>query len=346
MVVSKIVSIFVSSIFINPLFITNNMVNLLTFFKEHFDTERISDDNMKKFSEDHLNRLIANNTNGQYDVLIANLQPLYNTFKNSIATESFEYAKQQASTVTTDKIMADFKKMVSQKEGIIRGNWGVESAEYQLFFPQGLTEYHTSNKANIEELMDRLVMACQAYSQDLGTIFVNTFVTLRDDYVAARANQLQQIGKVTSNKSGTEGARKALAKQLNVNVLTLALEFLGQPERGIDFFDQSIIRSEVAKSNEPIIYEKTVAAKSITSVEQVMSASDVYEISNQGNVEILVGLADTPNDSPISPAALSANSTMIQTASQMGFINGQIKYLNLVNEDANNSASIRVEKIE
>ena len=322
------------------------MINLLVFFKEHFDTERISDDNMKKFSEDHLNRLIANNINNQYDTLIANLQPLYIAFKNSISTESFEYAKQQSSTVSTDKIIADFKKMVSQKEGIIRGNWGVESAEYQVFFPQGLTEYHTASKSNIEELMDRLVMACQAYSQDLGTIFVNTFVTLRDNYVAARTNQLQQIGRVVSNKTETENSRKALAKQLNINVLTLALEFLGNPEKGIDFFDQSIIRANNSTQSEPIVYEKTVPAKSIESVEQVMAETDVYEMNNNSNTSILVGLADTPNDAPNTSINLPENSFIVKTAAQLGFTNGTIKYLNLVNEDDTNSASVRIEKIE
>ena len=322
------------------------MVNLLFFFKEHFDTNRISDDKMKKFSEDHLNRLIVNNTNGQYDTLIATTQPLYNAFKNAISAESFEYAKQQSSTISTDKVIADFKKMVSQKEGIIRGNWGTESAEYQLFFPQGLTEYHAATKANVEELMDRFVMACQAYSQDLGIIFVNTFVSLRDDYVTTRTNQLQQIGKVIANKTETENTRKALSKQLNLNVLTLALEFLGNPERGIDFFDQSIIRAEITKQNETIVYQKTIAADSTISIEQVNAETDVYEIMNNSNVAVLVGLADNPNNAPINPISLPANSFMAKTASQLGFQNGMIRYLNLVNEHKSIAASVRIEKIE
>jgi hypothetical protein len=42
------------------------MINLETFFKNHFDTKEISDNNLKLFAEDHLQRITANNPGGIY----------------------------------------------------------------------------------------------------------------------------------------------------------------------------------------------------------------------------------------------------------------------------------------
>ena len=40
------------------------MLNLQTFFKNPFDTDKFVDYNLRKFGEDHLNRTIANNGSG------------------------------------------------------------------------------------------------------------------------------------------------------------------------------------------------------------------------------------------------------------------------------------------
>lgn len=37
------------------------MINLKTLFQNHYNTERISDDNLRKYTEVHIERLAANN---------------------------------------------------------------------------------------------------------------------------------------------------------------------------------------------------------------------------------------------------------------------------------------------
>lgn len=46
------------------------MINLQIFFKNHFDTQFISDDNMRKFADNHLQRLVVNNPGGIYTPII------------------------------------------------------------------------------------------------------------------------------------------------------------------------------------------------------------------------------------------------------------------------------------
>ena len=96
------------------------MLNFKSFFKNHLDTPQISDDNLKKFTEDHLQRLVSNNTGGQFDTLVTDTTTAYTTYYGAISDEGARFALQQALTKAMNNTVEAFKKAVSQKEGIIR----------------------------------------------------------------------------------------------------------------------------------------------------------------------------------------------------------------------------------
>ncbi|MGL5936075.1 MAG: hypothetical protein ACRCZI_10710, partial [Cetobacterium sp.] len=68
------------------------MLNLKTFFKNHFNTSEISDNNLHKFVEDHLNRMIINNENANYTSYIKDTQILYDNFSIFIKQEDQIFA--------------------------------------------------------------------------------------------------------------------------------------------------------------------------------------------------------------------------------------------------------------
>ena len=117
------------------------MINLKSFFKNQFDTSKISDDKLKKFTEDHLQKLISNNTSDQFDTIITDTTSAYTTYYGSISDEGARYALQQALTKAMNNTVEAFKKAVSQKEDIIRGTFGKDAPAYQEFFPFGVGEY-------------------------------------------------------------------------------------------------------------------------------------------------------------------------------------------------------------
>ena len=151
------------------------MINLITLFKNHFDTKEISDDNMKKFAEVHLQRLTANNSGGDFTQMITDTTTAYTNYYGSITDEDTKFAVQQGLTVTMNNIMESFKNAVSQKEGLVRGNFGKDSPEYQEFSPLGVTEYRSGTLANIEVLMDRFSKAAAAHVAVLGVPFQTEF---------------------------------------------------------------------------------------------------------------------------------------------------------------------------
>ena len=218
------------------------MMNLRNMFKVIFDDERISDEKLAKFTEIHIQKLAANNNNGRYTTLISETNAAYEAYFGAMKDEDTKFAIQQSHTKSMQAVFEEFKKMISQKEGLVRSFWNTDSPTYQEFFPLGVTEYSTSTLANVEVLMNRIVTAARAHEKDLGEAFINLFTDIQTRFISARTAQLQKKGEVSGSKDVAVKKRGSLERQLMKNLLTLAVEYMGDPERGMDFFDQSFIR--------------------------------------------------------------------------------------------------------
>lgn len=228
--------------FNNYLYWEKKMVNLKTLFRNHFNTERISDDNLRKFAEIHLERLSANNGTAQFTAMITSTTAAYQQYYGAMTSEDTKSAIQQGLTITMNTIVENFKKYVSQKEGIIKGNFGKESAGYQEFFPHGLTEYSNATLANIELLIDRMVTGMQTHQAALGPNLLTDIQTFQTNFKAARKAQLEKIGEVSAQKSTTSSNRDLIENELMKNVHLIASMFIGNVDRCMDFFDQSFIK--------------------------------------------------------------------------------------------------------
>ncbi len=233
------------------------MMDLKRLFKNHFNTNKISDDKLRKFAEVHLQRLSANNGTAQFTAMITATTAAYNAYFGSITNEDTKFAIQQGLTVTLNNIVENFKSFVSQKEGIIRGNFGKESAEYQEFFPLGVTEYRQANLQNIETLISRFVGAAERHNATLGAALQSDAENYLTDFQNARTAQLNKIGEVQAQKSETSTTRDVIENELMKNVHLIASMFIGNVDRCMDFFDQSIIRPDETKDEEETPEEPT-----------------------------------------------------------------------------------------
>jgi hypothetical protein len=218
------------------------MINMETFFKNHFNTNRISDDNLRKFAEIHLQRMAAKNAGGQFSQMITDLTTAYTNYFGSMTDEDTKFAVQQGLTIAVENAVENFKKAVSQKEGIVRGNFGKNSPAYQEFFPLGLTEYNKANLQNVELLMQRMVTAANAHVSDLGIPFLTEFQNYLSAFQSARASQLLKIGEVVDSKTDTSFKRDDVENELMKNVHLIAAMYVGDINTCMDFFDQSFVR--------------------------------------------------------------------------------------------------------
>ena len=244
------------------------MIDLSRFFENQFDARIISDDRLRSFTADHIQRMIANNTDGRYDPLIEPTKTFYDAYFNAIQTEDVRLTEKQAMTLTKDVNKTNFVKAIRQKEGIIRGTWGKQSPEYREFFPRGVAEYTRCTLANAENLMARIVNLSDKYKDVLGQAFVDLFTQLQNAFVTAREQQLQKSGKVSDLKQTTRGNREALTNQLTKNLLSLAIDSIGEPQRVTDFFDQRILRRNSRRSASP---ENETVSVNDTVIEDVIA---------------------------------------------------------------------------
>lgn len=226
------------------------MIDLKKLFKNHFDTDKISDDNLRKFAEVHLQRLAANNGTNQFTAMITATTTAYQNYFGAMTDEDTKFAIQQGLTVAMNNTVENFKKLVSKRAGIISGTFGKESPEYQEFFPYGLTEYSQAKLENIEMLMKRMVNGTASHQAELGNALVGEFETIMAAYQNARQAQLLKIGEVADLKTGTRAKRDVIENELMKNVHLIASMFIGNVDRCMDFFDQSFIRGEEKEEEE------------------------------------------------------------------------------------------------
>lgn len=226
-------------------------MDLKKLFKNHFDTDKISDDNLRKFAEIHLERLSANNGTAQFTTMITATTTAYTNYFGAMTNEDTKFAIQQGLTVTMTNIVENFKNFASKKEGLVFGNYGKESPEYQEFYPNGVSEYRQANLANIETLMSRFFAAAERHQAELGASLQSDAENFLTDFKNARTAQLTKIGEVQAQKSTTSTTRDGIENELMRNVHLIASMFIGEVDRCMDFFDQSFIRgSETADEEE------------------------------------------------------------------------------------------------
>ena len=233
------------------------MMDLRRFFKNHFDTKEISDDNMKKFAEVHLERLSANNGTAQFTAMITATTTAYTTYFGSITNEDTKLAIQQGLTITMNNIVENFKSFVSKREGTVRGEFGEGTPNYEEFFPHGVTEYRQANLANIETLMTRFFAAAERHNTALGATLQSDAENYLTDFKNARKAQLEKIGEVSAQKSTTSTTRDGIENELMKNVHLIASMFIGDVDRCMDFFDQSFIRGNGSEDEEETPTEPT-----------------------------------------------------------------------------------------
>lgn len=309
------------------------MINLNAIFKNHFDTREISDDNMRKFSETNLDRMISNNPGGIYDTLITNTTTVYNDYFGAITDEDVKAAIKEGSTIAMNNAMEEFKLTVSQKEGIIRGTYGKDSPTYQEFFPHGLTEYSKASLENVPTLMSRMVTSATTHQADLGVDFVTLFTTLESTFTTARTAQLTLIGEVAGKKDATATMRDAVEVQLMTNVLTIALNNIGNIEAVNNYFDQSFIRRKEQKT-----YSGDVAGGSTVNIaERTFEESDDIVLKNTGDVALVFCLAPSAGDACISGVTLNAGEDITVTASELGNTAAN-HFLNVTNNEGSDGA--------
>lgn len=206
-----------------------------------FSSRKISDLRLIRYAEVALYRLKSDNPGNVFTPLVEPLETALTTFKATVIETSILKSQKEGATVEVDDIIKEFRKVTLQREGLIRDTFRVESEEYQIFYPQGTSEYTRMTKTNAGQLMQRMVSAYIQHEASLPEGRRTEMENLFNDYTTARSSQLEITGRLAGKLSDKRNGRTLLETRLQLNLLTIACEFPGKPEMYHRYFEHHLL---------------------------------------------------------------------------------------------------------
>ncbi len=216
-------------------------MQLKRFFQNPLFSRQISHTELQAFSEDHLGKLAAANTAGQFDAMLTDTGAAYEAYFGELASVSLRTALRQAATEEMQTRWKELVKWITSKgQSRIIDKAGEPSAVFIEFFPGGLSEYHSATTITAQTLATRLKTSATTHTSLLGADFTATATALVESYLKARELQTDRKGQASDARSERDADKLALQTRLFKNLLTLAaLEM--DPEKCSLYFSQHLL---------------------------------------------------------------------------------------------------------
>ena len=224
------------------------MFKIQRYFENPFNDPKISAEEFRIFTEDHLGKLAGH---GTYGAMITATQALFDEFDEALSTRAGQIGSLAGDTVTKDEVLQLFRTQIRQRRGRMIDVLGETSPDFLEIFPQGLTYYTRVTMQNAQQRFDYLVGKLTKFQAVLGAPLLTEFTALKASFEGARAGQVGEKGNVTAARGAVKTTRTALELQVLDNLLTLAKEFKDQPEKATEFFDQSKLEDPTQNQDTP-----------------------------------------------------------------------------------------------
>ena len=207
-----------------------------------FRSKRITKKRLRVFGLSVINALIAKNTEGQYDTLIAALQAIFADLNQYVVGQDTHLAQQKGRTSFLDGIVTLFEQKIHRDYMVISSKFYKDKPEYLEFFPEGLTEFNKISREDFELLISRIIEGLTTYQGGVLTAqMVTDYTTIKTNYLNGLSSQTAKKVTVKSDKDLGNIARVAFEDQLYFTLLTLAALNFQNPQVVREFFDTSIL---------------------------------------------------------------------------------------------------------
>lgn len=259
------------------------MQDLKIMFSDLFNDTRITNERLGTFTLDHLGKLTANNPGNVFNTIIADTQTKLTAFGAAYQLKGTNVGNQKGSTLTKLQTRKDFTAYIRQQEGTIRGKFGKSSEPYMQFFPNGLSAFNTATDSGYMDLVNNIIARATQYVADLGNDFKDAVTTLGEAYKTAEVTQTNEKGDVSNSRDAVTTERTDLTEQLTTNVLTIALQFIGQTDKESIYFNTSLLFPQHRKR----IYKGTPAAGATVLVTKISyEAGKFVKMENKGAADL------------------------------------------------------------
>lgn len=211
------------------------MLNLNRVFDIWFSDPEIIPSRKLSFADDLRDRLAANNSGGDFDVILPQLDAALTAAGGAASSESVALAVRKAAVQAKVILLAEIKSLISRRSGRISDTFGKNSVEYTEFFPQGVTAYREMTEPEVATGLDTIIAAARKYDPAMQA----EFTALKTSWLAALQGAGEKIAQASSLDGNQDAAFAALDIVLMKVVFTAGLAFTGNTVMGAFLFDQS-----------------------------------------------------------------------------------------------------------
>jgi len=224
------------------------MIELVKYFKILFLSAKISRQRLKDFAADHLTRLIANNPGAIFAILITDTTAALNAYVGNLEQESTAVSNQEGDTLGMDESKAALLLNISDNEKQVAYTYRNDNVKYKKFYPGGIMEYNDADLPTLETISGRYKGTLATNAADFTTDFVDAFNAAQQKFVDDRGTQTVSFSAVSTERGDIVSSKAKLAFQLTKNLLTIALQYLGQEEKAPVYFNQAILNAAFKES--------------------------------------------------------------------------------------------------
>lgn len=214
------------------------------FFNNYFEDKNISSPRLYEFTMDTIAKLQAANANNQFTAFINALSVAANSLGDEVGVIKSALAVQKGKTIGLNEVIKNFKTYMSINHGVIaKAVGGINSAAYQAFYPQGVSEYSTASHTKLPALLIQVTNAANLYSNQIGIEISNELKAFSNQFHDTRNAQLLQKGTVGESRVERSVNRKILEIELLKTIHSIAFMFPGEVEKCTTLFNFNLLEA-------------------------------------------------------------------------------------------------------
>lgn len=319
------------------------MTKFFKYFRVLFLSPQLSYSALQDFTEDHIQRLIANNPGGIFTTILTAVTAAYNAYFGDLASKQLNEAVQENKTAALNESRVNLLKLLSDNEKLVKYTYRNDLPVYQDFYPQGMTAYNRATIAELEILGTSYKDALTNHAADFTPAFITEYNTTFQIFKDNRAAQQLAKGAVSGERSDLGNTKAALAEQLTRNLLTIAAQYVGDATKADMYFNQQII-DEAFKKSERKVTNNLDPGETAMVFDNVSAPTTTLRVTNNSEDNFYAGFTDAP-DKPVNQPEnqVPAGHTFTKQAAEMGWTSVK-KYL-VVTNDSGIVVSYVVEKL-
>ena len=227
------------------------MKDLHSYFENPFGEPSYGLGKLMAFTAHHLVSLRENNAGGIYDGRIAATGAALAAVHSAGADDDTHLGKRKASK----QVKRAFRKSLPASIGTIAlaltVKYGERSPMLKTFFPSGRSLFFKCRDDILEAELGVLVDALTAHQSELGPDLLAAAEDLQTRWRAVYADSESSTGDKAASIHAKKSARVALEMELFRNLLALAQQFAGEPEKLDVFMQQSLLTRHRPKKHQP-----------------------------------------------------------------------------------------------